>query len=51
MLTSQQNVPRIVFIQISAAVIEKLFFAISQPVLRITDKIRCIDPYYGSQRP
>jgi len=44
MVTSQQNVPRIVFMQISAAIIEKKnVFTISQPVLQITDKIRCID--------
>ena len=39
MLTSQQNVPRIVFMQISAAIIEKSIFIVSQPVLQITDKI------------
>ena len=46
MLTSQQNVPRIVFMQISATIIEKSIFTVSQPVLQITDKIRCIDPCY-----
>ena len=51
MLTGLQNVPRIVFMQISAAIIEKsLFFTISQPVLQITDKIRCIDLCYEGQR-
>ena len=32
MLTSQQNVPRIVFMQISAAIIAKSIFTVSQPV-------------------
>ena len=50
MLTSQQNVPRIGVMQISAAVIEKSFFAISQLILQITEKIRCIDPCYEGQR-
>ena len=50
MLTSQQNVPRIVFIQISVAIIV-IVFTISQPVLQITNKIRCIDPFYEGQRP
>ena len=49
MLTSQQNAPRIVFMQISAAVVDKILFTVSQPVLQITDKIRCIDPCYEGQ--
>ena len=44
-LKSQQNVPRIVFMQISASIIE-FIFTISQPILQITDKI-C----YEGQRP
>ena len=52
MLTSQQNVPCSVLMQISAAIIEKsTFFTKSQPVLQITDKIRCIGPCYEGQRP
>ena len=52
MLTSQQNVPRIVFMHITAAIIEtSILFTIYQPVLQITDEIRCIEPCYEGQRP
>ena len=36
MLTIQQNVSRIIMMQISAAIIEKSIFTLSRPILHIT---------------
>ena len=38
------------FIQISAVIIKKICFTISQPILQIIDNIRCIDPCDVDQR-
>ena len=51
MLACPQNVPSIIFMQMSTAIIEQSNFQFSQPILQITDKIRSIYLCYEGQRP
>ena len=50
MLTSWQNVPRTLFMQMSAAITEHSFFlAIYPSIMIITEQIRCLHPCYEGQ--
>ena len=50
MLTSRENVPRTLFMQISAALPKIIFLAISPSIMMITDQTRCRHPYFVISR-